>query len=430
MTENKPILIITYYWPPSGGSGVQRWLKFVKFFPQYGITPIVFTPADPHFEIKDPSLLADIPSETEILHFPIWEPYQLVDRVKRFFGDRKKGKTQSIAQPEGFLGFIRANFFIPDPRVFWVKPSVHFLKDFIQEHKIEKIVTTGPPHSVHLIGLRLKKEVPNLKWLADFRDPWTTWGFLLGMRPTKLALAIHKKLEQRVLHSADAVTTVSPFYGRQLGGLASRRVDVFTNGFDVSDFKDLRHSWTPSFVIRHVGILHPACDYVPFLKVLSRWILKNSLQESVEVRFTGHVHDRFATFVQEDAVLKRVVKVESAVDHSELIRLYGQTSAVVLLLTGYKDAEGFLPGKLFEYLATGLPLIAVGPSQGDAAQVLKETQAGMMADSNDEQAIEQNIENAYSLWKQKKAFIPMPESAMVFSRERIAARMSEYLKSL
>lgn len=430
MSDKKPILIITYYWPPSGGSGVQRWLKFVKYFPQNGIAPVVFTPADPHFEIKDPSLAADVPSETEILHFPIWEPYRLLERVKNFFGSNKKGSGRSVTNPRGLLGFLRANFFIPDPRVFWVRPSVHFLKEFIRENGIEKIVTTGPPHSVHLIGLGLKKQIPGLKWLADFRDPWTTWGFLLAMRPTRLALLMHRRLEQRVLKSADALSTVSPFYARQLGSLSGRKAEVFTNGFDVKDFNELKITQTSKFIIRHVGILHPACDPGPFLNVLSHWIQKNALQELVELRFTGHVHSGLTSIIEKDPVLQRVVTTEASVDHLRLIRLYGETSALLLILTGYKDAEGFLPGKLFEYLATGLPIIAVGPSQGDAAHLLEETQAGKMADSDSELSIEMNIMHAFDHWKQKKTVQLMPESSMNYSRERVAQRMAEFLKTL
>ena len=152
----KDILIITYYWPPSGGSGVQRWLKFVKYLPANGFTPYVFTPSNPDFPLRDPSLLEDVPSEAEVIHFPIWEPYRLLDRVRRLFGKSGAPAASSAAEPGRLTAWLRGNFFIPDPRVFWVRPSVAFLRDFIRDRNIRTVITTGPPHSVHLIGLRLK----------------------------------------------------------------------------------------------------------------------------------------------------------------------------------------------------------------------------------------------------------------------------------
>lgn len=429
MTDPKKVLIITYYWPPSGGSGVQRWLKFVKYFPQFGVEPIVFTPSNPQFDLKDSSLLEDVPKNIEILHFPIWEPYRLLENIRSVFGGKKKVEI-SVNRPAGIAGFIRANFFIPDPRIFWVRPSVRFLKDFIQENGIQTIVTTGPPHSVHLIGLCLKKQIAELKWLADFRDPWTSWGFLLNMRPSQIALSIHKKLEQKVLRNADAVTTVSRFYSNQIGAISGRRVDVFTNGFDASDFRNLKPGQTSSFIIRHVGILHPACDPSLFLKAFSKWIAEKKIIGKVELRFTGHVHDKMIKMVQADPILTQSVFIEAPVEHSRLIQLYGEASAVLLILTGYKDAEGFLPGKLFEYLATGLPILAIGPTEGDAAVVLSETNAGKMIGSEDENGMIDVLENSYLSWLNSLVVNSIPPSVIGFSREHIAEKMAEFLKRL
>lgn len=428
MSEKKKVLIITYYWPPSGGSGVQRWLKFVKYFSSFGIEPIIFTPADPHFNLKDSSLLKDVPAETEILHFPIWEPYRILEKLESFFGREKSAASTNLSEPKGLAAFIRANFFIPDPRVFWVRPSVRFLKSFIQEREIDTIVTTGPPHSVHLIGLGLKKQLPEIKWLADFRDPWTTWGFLLGMGPGKMAMVMHRRLEQRVFQLADVITTVSPFYSRQIEAISGRAVSVVTNGFDPVDFVELKPQRTSKFIIRHVGMLHPACDPVPFLKAFSTWVTEKNLQDKVELRFTGQVHAGLYQSLEQDSILRSVIVVESPVSHEQLIRLYQETSAVLLILTGYKDAEGFLPGKLFEYLATGIPVLAVGPIKGDAAKVLEETEAGKMIDSSDLLGIRNMLGKNYEEWLNGLTATATPAKAMQYSRIRLAEKMADILK--
>src|SRR5690349_6423 len=189
LMEEKKVLIIAYYWPPSGGSGVQRWLKFVKYLPYYGWKPYVFTPANPSFELQDDSLLKDVPAEAEIIRFPIWEPYGLFNSLA---GKKEKSTGSFISKDNPSLiqklsVWIRGNFIIPDPRRFWVRPSVRFLTDYLSKNQIDTIITTGPPHSLHLIGLKLKKKNPSLKWIADFRDPWSEWGLLDSLRVGSIA---------------------------------------------------------------------------------------------------------------------------------------------------------------------------------------------------------------------------------------------------
>ena len=176
----KQVLIITYYWPPAGGPGVQRWLKFVKYLPDFGIEPIVYCPVNPSYPIVDKSLLAEVSADIKIIKQPISEPYRFANLLSKkdakqiSSGVIPKTKKQSVVQR--LLLYVRGNFFIPDARKNWVKPSVEFLSDYIKDNNIETVVTTGPPHSLHLIGLQLKEQL-GVKWLADFRDPWTTIGY-------------------------------------------------------------------------------------------------------------------------------------------------------------------------------------------------------------------------------------------------------------
>ena len=416
------VLIVTYYWPPSGGSGVQRWLKFVKYLPSFRITPYVFTPSNPSFSLKDETLLKDVPLEAEVIHFPIWEPFGSVNKVQG-------GKSRPNNTFKKIIGWLRGNLIYPDPRIFWVKPSVRFLTQFLKDNEISTIITTGPPHSIHLIGLRLKKKIPQLKWLADFRDPWSEWGVLQSFNLTGWAKRIHKKMERNVLTHADRVVTITPFYVKQLEKLSGRKIELLTNGFDETDFADLKIQPTEKFVIRHVGLVNPNCDPRPFLKAAEEVVNENSLENKFEIAFTGQVNDDLKNFVKTNQTLSNITQFESSVTHDELVQLYGKSSALLLVLTGYKDGEGFLPGKLFEYIATGLPIIAIGPLPSDADALLRELKAGEMIASDDRDKIKKQIFSLYTGWIGREVK-STSYSANKYSRKQLTFRLVEILKSM
>lgn len=425
----KKVLIVAYYWPPSGGSGVQRWLKFVKYLPQWGWEPYVFTPENPSFTIRDESLLKDVPMEAEVIRFPIWEPYESVFKLSGVFGKKSRPadlvstKNRSLFQK--VTTFIRANFLIPDPRVFWVRPSVKFLHDFLIENEIRTIVTTGPPHSIHLIGYRLKKKNPSLRWLADFRDPWSEWGLLDSLNVSAVARSIHRKLENKVLTSADKIITITPFYVRKFEALSQRKVTLLTNGYDEDDFKSLVMVPTQKFVIRHVGIINERCDPRPFMAVIEKLVDEHSEFASlVQVDYVGEVHSRVKEFVLASRSLSECTTFTPSVPHDQLISMYGNSSLLLLVLTGYKDAEGYLPGKLFEYLATGLPIIGIGPEAGDAAAVLNSSGAGEMIDHSQEGRIKSKILEYFTAWKDGQAPVKNRDVSR-YSRKNITKELTE-----
>lgn len=433
----RKVLIITYYWPPSGGSGVQRWLKFVKYLPSYGWEPHVFTPENPSFAVIDPSLESDVPAEAEVIRFPIWEPYDAFFKISGWFGAKKQATPTALVSAENKSVFqavstwIRGNFFVPDPRRFWVKPSVKFLSDYLADNHIDTVITTGPPHSVHLIGLKLKSAYPHLRWLADFRDPWSEWGLMDSLMVSDFVRNIHRKLELKVLQRADVVLTITPFYVRKFEALGKREVKLLTNGFDEDDFTSLRYERAGKFIIRHVGIINEKCDPRPFLMAYMTAMEKDrAFAEKVELEFIGEVHPRIQAFISEFEILRKTTHLAGNISHKILLQMYGSSGLLLLILTGYKDAEGYLPGKLFEYLACGLPILGVGPVSGDAARVLDDSGLGKMYEGSDRDAIAEALLDSYYQWESGGKAVPEDRSiSSRFSRRNITGQLSEILET-
>lgn len=429
MSEKK-VLIITYYWPPSGGSGVQRWLKFVKYLVPMGWETFVYTPENPSFTITDSSLQKDVPIETEVIKLPIWEPYQLFFSINKFFGKDVKQMDLISTGKKSFLqkvsAWVRGNVLIPDPRIFWIKPSVKILSDLIESNQIDKIITTGPPHSFHLIGLRLKKKNPNLKWIADFRDPWSEWDLLDTLSLTSWARARHRKLEREVLTKADHVITIAPYHVQRLEELSGRKVELITNGFDEDDFPKVSKQRTDKFIIRHIGVVDELRDPRPFLNIVKEIGQEQpELLKSLAIEFVGQVNSTLKNEVMADPVLSTVTKFVGQIPHSDLLKLYVTTDLQLLVLAHSAIAPGNLPGKFFEYLASGNPIFGIGPEEGDAAEVLNKAQAGVMIDRANTKKIKSALLEYHSNWKAGKSSVM--GDVMQFSRKRLTEKLVEVL---
>ena len=370
----KKVLIITYYWPPSGGGGVQRWLKFAKFLPEFGWEPIIFTPEHPDFNIQDETLEAEVSNSLEVIKLPIWEPYQLFEKLTGkktpsqglITSDKKKSLLTNLAL------WIRGNFFIPDPRKFWVKPSVKFLLDFIERNEIDVVVTTGPPHSMHLIGLELKKKL-DIKWVADFRDPWSKWDMLESFKLSSIAKKKHQLLELAVLKNADDVITVSETWAMEFEKILPRNYHVITNGFDEDDFQGVKkEEQTDVFVISHFGLINNFRNPLALWEALKK--IKAALK--IEVRLYGMIEPSIIDSITSDPVLNSMVDIRPSISHKEVIQAYADSDLLLLLLNDSENAKGHIPGKLFEYLASNRPILALGPTDGDAAKIIKNTNSG------------------------------------------------------
>ncbi|WP_194975327.1 glycosyltransferase family 4 protein [Aquiflexum lacus] len=395
MVETKKVLIITYYWPPSAGSGVQRWLKFAKYLPDYGWEPVIFTPETPDFDLKDESLLDEINPQLEVIKFPIWEPYGVFRKLKKGkLADPSKvleKKNKSFSDKSAI--WLRANVLIPDPRVFWVKPSVDFLKDLVEQGQFNAIITTGPPHSLHLIGLGLKQKT-GISWLADFRDPWSKWEFLDTLPMLDWVKKKHEKLEMEVLVSADKITTISPTFQKDFENICQRKVHLLTNGYD-SD--DLPANWKFSVLnketieILYTGVIDAIRNPLPFLEAF-KVVFEKSNQKAT-LRFVGKVSEAVINHLSQDSWLKENVKLEGYVSHEKVFDYYQNAHLLLLILTDTKNAQGNMPGKLFEYLSTGRPVLALGDPQGDSSAILSSCQGGEVIAHTDTTKIKDFLTN-------------------------------------
>lgn len=431
---NKRVLIITYYWPPSGGSGVQRWLKFTKYLPQFGWEPIVFTPENPSFELKDESLVKDVQPEAEVIKLPIWEPYTAYAKLAGFFTGRNFKATDYVSTGKKSVfqiiaAFIRGNFFIPDPKIFWKRPAVKFLNDFILQNQIRTIITTGPPHSMHLIGLQLKKKNPSLKWIADFRDPWSKWDLLDTLQLTSLSRARHRQLEYRVLVHADCVLTVTPHYVHWFKESGARKIVLITNGYDEDDFISLRYTKGSRFTVRHLGGVDELRDPRPFMLAVREACNENQeLSEILSIEFVGQVNSSFLNWVEADAQLRKITTFRSQVPHAQLIDVYNQTDVLLLVLANSAIAPGNIPGKLFEYLGAKRPVLGIGPENGDAAAILTKTGAGVVIEREKVPIIKRRLLSLFSDWKNNTGAIGTGIES--YSRKSLTADLVTLLNSL
>jgi glycosyltransferase involved in cell wall biosynthesis len=373
----KKVLIITYYWPPAGGPGVQRWLKFVKYLKDFNIEPIVYIPENPSYPIVDESLLDEIPKDIIIVKQPIKEPYKAAATFsnrqsetisKGIIPDRKK---QSII--EKLLLFIRGNFFIPDARKNWVKPSVVFLSSYIKEHYIDTIVTTGPPHSMHLIGLNLKQNF-KLKWIADFRDPWTTIGYHQKLKLLRFARLKHKKLESEVLQNADHIVVTSPTTKREFEAIAKKPITVITNGYDANTVKETVLDIKFSFA--HIGSLLSERNPEVLWQVLGDIVRDDKVfQSQFQLNLVGAVSKEVLESLDAHN-LSQFVNLVGYVSHDDAIRYQKQSQVLLLIEIDSEDTKCIIPGKLFEYMVSNRPILALGPKDSDVAQIMVSTNTG------------------------------------------------------
>jgi len=434
----KKVLILTYYWPPSGGAGVQRWLKFVKYMREFGFEPIVYTAENGEMPVIDESLAKDIPKGMTILKTPIWEPYSF---YKRFIGRKKEEKinasflneNKKAGLTEKISVWIRGNFFIPDARKFWIKPSISYLDEFIKKNKIDLVISSGPPHSMHLIALGLKHKNTGLKWLADFRDPWTNIDFYEKLMLTKWADNKHHQQELSVLQNADVVVSVGQTMSDEFltmyknsGGKDVNKFKVITNGFDTEDLKSGTLIKDTKFSIAHIGTLVKDRNPQVLWKVLQKMVRENEkFKDQLEIKLVGKID----FFVKEQIELFGLTQFVNKIEylpHDKVIEEQQKSKLLLLLVNNTKNAKGILTGKFFEYMSAKVPVLAIGPTDGDLAEIINKTNTGLISGFDDEQTLERNILDFFN----GKISTRNEEQINNFSRKALTQTLCGLLKDL
>lgn len=425
----KKVLIITYYWPPAGGPGVQRWLKFVKYLPDFDIEPIVYIPENPTYPIIDSDLEKDVSKKVTILRKRIFEPYGLAS----IFGQNKIQKISKGIIPhvrkqslvEKLSLYIRGNFFIPDARVFWVRPSINYLNRYIQENNIKTVITTGPPHSVHLIGLGLKQR-NNLKWIADFRDPWTTIGYHKALKLSAQARLKHIRLEKKVLTVADQVIVTSETTKIEFSKITNQPISVITNGYDSE--KVQKRPLNSKFSLAHIG---------SFLSERNPRILWKALKELVkeEVGFGDHFEIKLAGAISpiilatiEEFGLSKYVNNMGYLSHQEAVAEQRSAQVLLLIEIDSEETNGIIPGKIFEYMVSGRPIIGIGPDMSDFARIITETNSGVFITYDDKDKLKGSILGYYQEYL-KGSLKSSAVGLQKYSRKNLTLQLAEILKS-
>ncbi len=392
------ITLVSYYWPPSGGSGVQRWLKFVKYLSQMNHEVEVITPSKPDFDLKDDSLLEEIPKSVKIHHLPIWEPLGWYKKLRGGKLDSNKLGDQKRSLITKLTFWIRGNFFIPDPRIFWVRKTRKYIARLSKERPFDVLVTTGPPHSMHLIALGLKKRNFKFIWLADFRDTWSQIDFLQEFYTSKVAMQIHRKLEKNVLKNADLVTTVNDQTAKLLAKRYDRKINIVYNGFDPADFSGLNKTVDKKeFEIVHFGLLNKLRNPGNLWTALEEICREDSVfREKLRIKLGGVIEDDIIRRLESSPELSQAFNNCGYVSHKEVIQHYFNADLLLLLLNNTELGKTVMTGKVYEYLMAEKPILGMGYTQSDPAKLVSRAASGKFFEYSDKEALKGYIIDVFN----------------------------------
>ena len=434
----KRVLIITYYWPPNGGGGVHRWLKMSKYLPEFGWQPVIYTPENPEIVAYDPGSAQQIHPATEVIKSKVWEPYDL---YKKLTGRKKnanmysgfiqeKGKSKWL---QNLAVFIRGNFFIPDARRFWIGSGTDFLTDYLQKNPVDAIISTGPPHTTHMIALGVHKRFPHIPWVADFRDPWTKIDFYQKLNLTWLADYLHKKKERQVVLGCTHLVTVSPRWLKDFAQIKSTdQCTLITNGYDHADFVQVQKapsSHAHKIIIRHLGSMNEDRNPTVLFQALQQLRSEDlALYDRLALSFVGQVDasilDAIATYGLRDKV-----EIMKFVPHQESIRLMLDSDVLLLCINNADNKSGILPGKMYEYMGAQRAILCIGPSEGDVYEILTKVQPNAMVGYDDVGAAK-NFLKDIGMQKDKSQMELKYGNYAMYARKNLAEAYCQLLEKL
>ncbi|MCQ2184222.1 MAG: glycosyltransferase family 4 protein [Bacteroidales bacterium] len=430
----KRVLVISYYWPPSGGSGVQRWVKFSKYLPAHQWQPVIYTPENPESVAIDHTLEKDIPTEAEILRTRIFEPYEIYRKLtgkkaSNVVNPISSGKKSPVAR---LALWVRANLFVPDPRITWVRPSVKYLKKYLKEHPVDAIVSTGPPHSMHLIARALAKST-GIPWVADFRDPWTNMFFFKHLPLGPLARRRQYRLEEKVLRDADAIISVSPLVAEEFREMTDTPVYMITNGYDEDDYRDEDCAVQPApegkFRIVHTGLFAADGNPLTLWKVLADKCSEDiAFSEAMSLELIGKTDAEIISAIR-SAGLGDYLSAPGYLSHEETVFRQREASMLILPLRREPEYRKVLPGKIFEYLASRRPVLQIGEPEGAAASIIGSVNAGVCADWEDYSTLRAYVD---TLWERFRSGEDLAETGDIerYSRRCTTASLAALLDTL
>ncbi|MFN3917809.1 MAG: glycosyl transferase family 1 [Flavobacteriales bacterium] len=429
----KKVLIITYNWPPGGGIVVLRCLKFVKYLRNFDWEPLVYTVSNPTYPYLDYSNEKDIPEGITIIKQPIMEPIGIFKKLS----GRKKSEPllniiQSSSKKRSFadtLGiWVRGNFFIPDARALWIKPSVKHLEEYLKDNPVNAILTDGPPHTNTVIGQKLAQKL-NLPWLADFQDPWTQVDYYEKLLIGKRADRKHKKLEQETFKTANKITIASPTWKKDLESIGAKNVDVVYYGYDEDDFRNFEKRPTSLFKLFHAGLLGNDRNPTVLFECLSELISeKPELKQFVRIVLAGETdYEVFETIKQHH--LDDVTENLGIINRKEVFKHYSDSSLLLLPINKSKNAKGRIPGKLYEYMRTYTPILAFGPKDGDVKNIIESKLLGKSFEYDEKTPLKNYLKEELESFL-KNGYKQLSSDISEFSNENQTKKIASYLNEI
>lgn len=434
MKNEKRVLFIVYNFPPAAGAATQRILKFLKYLPEFGWSTYVLTVDEVDYPDLDFSLLEKIPQETKVIKTKYWTPFGIYRRLTGKKPDEKipvafiKDDHKSIA--ERISVFLRLNLFLPDAKIGWLPFAVLRGIKLIKKEKIDVIISSGPPHTCHLIALALKK-FKRVKWIADFRDPWTDIDYYSGMKRTKIAQFIDSSLEKSVLKNADYVVAASSGYLKiiQTKGVKNN-YEVITNGFDMDDFSSVKVSKPSKFIITYTGNMPTTRNPENLWNALEDLCQMNSkLKESFEFHFAGVMDDEIRSEISKMKFYNNFVD-HGYLDHSKVIELVFNSHLLILIVNRVATSNEILPGKIFEYIASGNFTLVIGPESGESAKLINYVQQGVAIDYSSKDKMKNLVLDLFSKWERNELRKFNSPQRFEFTRRKITEKLSSIMNYL